>query len=69
MTILRMIWDETFGLFVDDGALALQVVVLIAALTASVKLVGVPPLLAAMLLIVGLLGILAVSLLRKVRGS
>ena len=69
MTILKAIWDETFGLFVDDGALALQIVVLISVLTASVKLLGVPPLLAAMLLIVGLLGILAVSLLRKVRGS
>lgn len=68
MTILRMIWAETFGLFVDDGALALQVVILIAALTAGVNLVSLPPLLAALLLIVGLLGILAVSLWRKVRG-
>ena len=69
MTILKAIWDETFGLFVDDGALALQIVILIAALTAAVKLAGLPPLLAAALLIVGLLSILAVSLRRKARGS
>ena len=69
MTILKAIWDETFGLFVDDGALALQIVILIAALAAAVKLAGLPPLLAAALLIVGLLSILAVSLRRKARGS
>lgn len=67
MRILRMIWDEAFGLFVDDGALALQVVALIAALTALVKLAGLSPLVAAGLLILGLLVILASSLWRKVR--
>lgn len=67
MTLLKMIWDETFGLFVDDGALALQVVALIAALTAAVKLAGLPPLMAGGLLIAGLLAILAASLWRKTR--
>lgn len=67
MSILKLIWNETFGLFVDDGALALQVVILIAALAAGVKLAGLPPLWAALLLIAGLLGILAVSLKRKTR--
>lgn len=68
MSILKMIWDETFGLFVDDEALALQVVALIAALTAAVKLAGLVPMMAGGLLIVGLLAILAASLWRKTRG-
>jgi len=66
MTMMKVIWDETFGLFVDDGALALQVVVLVAALTAGVKAFGLAPLLAGGALILGLLAILAASLWRKV---
>ena len=64
MTLLRTIWDETVGMFVDDGALALQVVVLIVALTVAVKLLGLAPLLAAILVLVGCLAILAFSLRR-----
>lgn len=69
VNLLKVIWDETFGMFVDDGALALQVVVLIGVLAGAVKLAGLPPLWAAPLLIMGLLGILALSLRRKVRGA
>lgn len=68
MTILRLIRDEILGLFVDDGAMALQVIILIAVLGGAVKLAGLPPLVAGLLLIVGLLAILAASLWRKTRG-
>ncbi len=64
MMLLRMIWGELVGLFVDDGALALQVVVLIAAVTVAVKLLGLAPLLAAALVLVGCLAILGFSLQR-----
>lgn len=69
MSVLKIIWDETFGLFVDDGALALQVVVLIALLAAAVKLGGLAPLLGGGLLILGLLAILAASLRRRTRAQ
>ena len=67
MTVLKLIWDETFGLFVDDEALALQVVALIAVLTAAVKLAGLAPLAAGGLLVAGLLAILGASIWRKTR--
>ena len=68
MNLIKIIWDETLGMFVDDGALALQAVVLIAAVTASVKLLGMSALLGGVLLLVGCLVVLALSLLRKTQG-
>ena len=67
MNLLKVIWDETFGMFVDDGALALQAVILIAAVAGAVKLLGLSPLLGAALLLVGCLAALGLSLLRKIR--
>ena len=67
MNLLKMIWDETIGMFVDDGALALQAVLLIAAVTAAVKLIGLPPIVGGLLLLVGCLVILGLSLARKAR--
>ena len=69
MNLLKLIWDETLGMFVDDGALALQAVILIAVITAAVKLGGLPPLLGGVLLLVGCLVVLGLSLLRKTRKS
>ena len=68
MNLIKMIWHETLGMFVDDGALALQAMVLIAAVAASVKLLGMSALLGGVLLLVGCLVVLALSLLRKTRG-
>ena len=48
-------------------ALALQAVLLIAAVTAAVKLIGLPPILGGLLLLVGCLVILGLSLARKAR--
>lgn len=67
MNLIKIIWHETLGMFVDDGALALQAVVLIAAIAASVKLLGLPPLLGGVLLLAGCIVALALSLLRKAR--
>ncbi len=67
MNLLKVIWEETLGMFVDDGALALQAVVLIAAVTAAVKLAGLSPLWGGGLLLAGCLTVLALSLLRKTR--
>lgn len=67
MNLLKLIWDETLGMFVDDGALALQAVVLIAAITGAVKLAGLSPLLGGVLLLAGCLVVLGLSLLRKTR--
>ncbi len=67
MNLLKMIWDETFGMFVDDGALALQAVVLIAAVAGAVKLLGLSPLMGSALLLLGCVAALGLSLARKTR--
>jgi hypothetical protein len=67
MNLLTMIWDETLGMFVDDGALALQAMILIAAVAGAVKLLGLPPLLGGALLLVGCVAVLGLSLARKTR--
>ena len=64
MKVLRQIWEELVGLFVDDGALATQVALLAAAVTLATRLLGVPALWGAMLLLPGCLVILAASLMR-----
>lgn len=69
MKLLKLIWDETLGMFVDDGALALQAVVLVASVSAGVKLMGLPPLTGGLLLLAGCLVVLAFSLARKARKS
>ena len=68
MNALKLVWAETFGLFVDDGALALQVVVLIAIIASAVKFAGLEALVGGFALLVGCLAILAASLWRKARG-
>lgn len=50
MNLLKIIWEETLGMFVDNGALAFQAVVLIVAVTGAVKLLALPPLLGGVLL-------------------
>ena len=67
MNLLKTIWDETLGMFVDDGALALQAVILIAAVAGAVKLLGLSPLLGGAVLLIGCLVALGLSLVRKIR--
>lgn len=64
MNLLRQIWDEVTGMFIDDGALATQVAVLIALVTLAIKVAGVPALWAAAVLIPGCIVILWASVMR-----
>jgi hypothetical protein len=67
MTLLRTILAELVHLFVDDGAMALSVALLIAVIAVAVKLMMLQPLLGAILLFAGCITILADSLRRAVK--
>lgn len=68
MGTLRAIVAEVIGLFVDDGSLALALVLWCAGIGVAVLLVpGVPAPLAASLLLAGCVGILLVNVLRAAR--
>jgi hypothetical protein len=67
MNAIRLVASEFFGMFVDDGNLALLALVLVAAVTAAVKLLALPPLLGGALLLVGCLAILLQSVRRAAR--
>jgi hypothetical protein len=67
MNAIRLVAREFFGMFVDDGSLALLALVLVAAVTAAVKLLSLPPLLGGALLLVGCLAILLQSVRRAAR--
>ncbi|TGV12038.1 hypothetical protein EN816_20680 [Mesorhizobium sp. M8A.F.Ca.ET.173.01.1.1] len=67
MNVLHLVAREFFGMFVDDGSLALLALVLVAAVTAGVKLLALPPLLGGALLLVGCLAILLQSVRRAAR--
>ncbi|HVI89881.1 MAG TPA: hypothetical protein VM659_16375 [Dongiaceae bacterium] len=65
--MLRSIVNEFVSLFVDDGALALLAAILIAVVTGAVKLLDLPPIYGAGLVLVGSITILADSLRRAAR--
>jgi len=67
MNAVRLVAREFLGMFVDDGNLALLVLVLVAAVAAAVKLLALPPLLGGVLLLVGCLAILLQSVRRAAR--
>jgi len=67
MNIIRLILNELVGMFVDDGNLALLALLMIAAITAAVKLLALPPLAGGILLLVGCLAILLHSVHRAAR--
>jgi len=69
MNAIRTALREFWGLFVDDGSLALFVVVLIALVTAAVKEAGLPPLWGGAALVVGCVALLVESLYRAARGK
>ncbi|MBW8789313.1 hypothetical protein HFO94_27235 [Rhizobium leguminosarum] len=67
MNILTIALKELFGMFIDDGALALLALLLIAAVAVLVKFVHVDALLVAVLFLLACLLILAESLARAAR--
>ncbi|BCG91985.1 hypothetical protein [Mesorhizobium sp. 131-2-1] len=69
MNIVRLVLKELFGMFVDDGSLALLALILIALIAAAVKLLGLPPLIGGFLLLAGCLAILLESTRRAARGK
>ena len=64
MNIVRIVLKELAGMFIDDGSLALLALILIAGITAAVKLLALPPLLGGILLLIGCLVVLARSVRR-----
>ncbi|WP_327212526.1 hypothetical protein U8Q06_27030 (plasmid) [Rhizobium beringeri] len=65
--ILKVALKEFFGMFIDDGALALAALLLIATVGVLVKFADVDALLGAALLLVGCVLILAESVARAAR--
>ena len=67
MNRLGMAWHEIVGLFVDDGSLALQILLLVGLVGLGVKGFGLAPLAGAGAVLVGCLVILGHSLWRFAR--
>ncbi|TPO03094.1 hypothetical protein [Mesorhizobium sp. B1-1-5] len=66
--MIRLVFNELVGMFVDDGNLALLALILIALIAAAVKFLGLPPLVGGFLLLAGCLAILLQSTRRAARG-
>ncbi|MDG4893293.1 MAG: hypothetical protein EOR72_11900 [Mesorhizobium sp.] len=66
--MIRLVFKGLVGMFVDDGNLALLALILIALVTAAVKVLGLPPLVGGFLLLGGCLAILLESTRRAARG-
>ena len=66
--MIRLVFNELVGMFVDDGNLALLALILIALVAAAVKVLGLPPLVGGFLLLAGCLAILLESTRRAARG-
>ncbi|WP_095083294.1 hypothetical protein [Mesorhizobium sophorae] len=69
MNVIRLAAREFFGMFVDDGSLALLALVLVAIITTAVKLLALPPPIGGALLLIGCLAILLHSVRRAARGT
>jgi hypothetical protein len=67
MNLLRTAVSEFLGLFIDDGSLALFVVILVAVITGAVKLASLSPLIGGIALVLGCILLLVESLSRAVR--
>lgn len=67
MKLLRAILDETLGMFIDDGALALLAAVLIGVAGVAAVVIHVPGLAICLALLVGCVAILAYSAIRAAR--
>jgi hypothetical protein len=64
MNVVRIVLKELVDMFIDDGSLALLALILIAGVTAAVKLLALPPLLGGIALLIGCLAILVQSVRR-----
>ena len=58
MNMLRAVFDELIGLFVDDGSLALEIVAVVVLAAMSAALLPDLPLAAGAILLFGCLGVL-----------
>ncbi len=67
MNALKAMLREIFGLFVDDGSLAIAVLVWLALLRLLLPQLPVPAVWRGVILVAGLLGILLESALRRAR--
>jgi len=64
MNLLKSVWKEAIGLFVDDELLAGLCVALIAVATVAVLWLTIPPLVAGVVLLIGCILILGWSVAR-----
>ena len=69
MSFLASAFKELIGMFIDDGALALLSILLIAIIAAAVEFAGLPGLTGGLLLLAGCILILAESIWRAARGK
>ncbi len=67
MRLLKRIFDEALGLFVDDGAYAASIIVWLIGMAVLVRFTVFGPVVAGPLLFVGLAAILVQGALRKAR--
>ena len=67
MNALGAVWRELLGLFVDDGALALEILAVVMLAAISVVLAPNTPLAAGVILLLGCLGVLSASVARAAR--
>ncbi|MDB5561267.1 MAG: hypothetical protein JWN11_685 [Hyphomicrobiales bacterium] len=67
MNFIRTAVSEFLGLFIDDGSLALFVIILVAVITGAIKLLSLPPLAGGIALVLGCVLLLLESLVRAVR--
>ncbi len=67
MNRFKAVWSEMIGLFVDDGRLALAILVWLGLCRLALPHLGLPPALPPVILFAGLVAILAESALRRAR--
>jgi hypothetical protein len=67
MNMLRAVLRELLGLFVDDGALALEILAVVALTAITAALAPGLPLAAETVLLLGCLGVLSASVARAAR--
>ena len=65
MKVIGALFREVLGLFVDDGALALEIVAVVALVTLFAALVPSLPLLTGSILALGCLGVLLANVLLR----
>ena len=69
MTMLKEIFAELIGMFVGDARLTLAVLAIVAGVAALIKIAGIDPLGAGVILLVGCLGMLIENVHRSARSE